>query len=204
MLFKPLQFLADLRRGRRSTEDVFRHVASQLQRTADISAFRQSIPALTAEMARARRYKRPLAVVMLGLANDSLPEHVYRLVGENGNDNGDGKKILSRTTQLVSFVLGFILRDALRESDIATYSAADDRYILMLAESTRAQAQETVQRLNGLFYQRVYAHLRAGIAEFPDDGLTLDELVSGAQQEWHQRPVAVTEIPVVDLARREQ
>lgn len=204
MSFKPFQFLADLRRGRQSTEDVFGRAASQVKRSTNISAFRQSVPALTAEMARARRYKRPLAVVMLGLADDSLPEHVYRLVGENGNDNGAGKQILSRTTQLVSFVLGFILRDTLRESDIATYSAADDRYILLLVESTRSQAQETVQRLNQLFYQRVYAHLRAGIAEFPDDGLTLDELVTGAQQEWRQTPVSVTEIPVADPAWHEQ
>jgi len=200
MSFKPFKFLADVRRGRQNSEDVFARAASQMQRTTDISAFRQSIPALTAEMTRARRYKRPLAVVMLGLENDSLPEHVYRLVGENGSDNGAGKQIISRTTQLVSFVLGFILRDTLRESDIATYSAADDRYILLLAESTRAQAQETVQRLNRLFHQRVYAYLRAGVAEFPHDGLTLDDLVKGAQQQWYRTPVSATEIPVVNPA----
>jgi len=200
MSFNPFQFLAGLRRRQPDTEDAVGRVVSLVRRSADIPAFRRSLPALTAEMARARRYRRPLVVVMLGLENDRLPEHIHKLAGENGSDNGTGRQILSRTTQLVSFVLGSILRDTLRESDITTYHATEDRYILLLTESTRAQARDTVQRLNQLFHRRVYTDLRAGIAEFPIDGLTLDELIGSAQQEWHQTPVPVTEIPIVGPA----
>lgn len=205
MSFNPFQFLAGLRRRQLDPEDaVGRVVSLVVRRSADIPAFRRSLPALMAEMARARRYQRPLTVVLLGLENGRLPEHVYHLVGDNGTDNGTSRQILSRTTQLVSFVLGSILRDTLRESDIAAYHATEDRYILLLTESTRAQARDTVQRLNQLFHPRVHTALRAGIAEFPIDGLTLDELISSAQQEWHQTPVPVTEIPVVRPAGQEQ
>ncbi len=197
MSFNPFQFLAGLRRRPSDPEDAVGRVVSLVRRSADIPAFRRSLPALSAEMARARRYQRPLTVLILGLENGRLPEHLYNLVGGNGDDNGTGRQILSRTTQLVSFVLGTILRDTLRESDIATYHATEDRYVLLLTESTRAQARDTVQRLNQLFHRRVHTDLRAGIAEFPIDGLTLDELISSAQQEWHQTPVPVTEIAIV-------
>lgn len=203
MSFNPFQFLASLRRRQLDTEDAVGRVVSLVRRSADIPSFRRSLPALTAEMARARRYGRPLAVVMLGLENDRLPEHIYNLVSDNGNDNGTGRQILSRTTQLVSFVLGSILRDTLRESDIAAYHAAEDRYVLLLTESTRAQARDTVQRLNQLFHRRVHTDLRAGIAEFPIDGPTFDELIRRAQQEWHQTPVPMTEIAIVGPAEQD-
>jgi GGDEF domain-containing protein len=195
MRFAPLQFFTGLFRRRNETEYAIARAASLVLRTANIPSFRRSLPELAAELARARRYQRPLAVVMLGLENDRLPEHILDL-GQDGNGNAAEKQILTRTKQIVSFVLASILRDALRDSDIATYFAADDRYVLVLTESNRARAMDTVQRLNDLFYQRVRAYLRAGIAEFPTDGLTLEDLVSNAQRSWHERPPAQVSLPV--------
>lgn len=158
--------------------------------TTDIPTFRRSIPDLARELARARRYQRPLAIVVLGLGNGEISEPISSLTGEGGNGNSaSDMQSLAHSTQLVSILLGSLFRNVMRESDIVTYSATEDRYVILLAESNEEQARQAVQRLDMLFNKRTLAHLRAGIAEFPSGALTLEDLVSHAQRAWKERPV---------------
>ena len=194
MPFNPLQFVKR-RLGFRSTADgAFSGALEVAREISDIPTYRPSLPALVAELTRARRYERPLAIVVLELERECFIEQGSRVAGKNGNGNGADRVALARTAQVVSFILGSILRGTLRESDIAAYAATEDRYVILLAESDQVRAQNTVQRLHELFQRRAHAHFRAGIAEFPADGVTLGELVSSAQREWRHRSVQVSEL----------
>jgi len=72
----------------------------------------------------------------------------------------------------------------LRESDIACYDVPNNQYIIMLPESTREQATMTVTRLKKLLFKRTAGHLVAGIAEFPADGLIVEDLVKLSVQKF--------------------
>jgi hypothetical protein len=96
---------------------------------------------------------------------------------------------MTPTSQVATIVFGSVLQEALRESDIVTYVVAHNQYAILLTESTKAQARRAIERLAALYNQRTLDHLRAGIAEFPADALTLEELIASAQSAWQEQPV---------------
>ena len=137
MYFIPLVFFSflifSLSWRLRNAEAAFVRAASLASKTAGISLFRHSLPELTQEVARARRYQRPLSIVVLGMERDQLSEYMSSLFGHGGNGNGAYRdRLLVRAAQLVTVVLGPVLRDVLRETDIVTYLAAEDRYVILL------------------------------------------------------------------------
>jgi GGDEF domain-containing protein len=174
--------IPSLSRRFRHAEAAFAHAASLASRTAGIPLFRHSLPELTQEVTRARRYQRPLSIMVLSMQPDQLSEYMSSLFGRGGNGNSANRdRLLARAAQLVTVVLGPVLRDVLRQTDIVTYMAAEDQYVILLPESDGAQAERVVERINEHFYTRTFAHLRAGIAAFPADGLTVEDLVARAQ-----------------------
>ena len=144
---------------------------------SQVPSYRNQYPVLLGELSRSRRYQRPMSIAVLGLQREHLPAPLVRLVQNNGSPE---RQLLTRTTQMLSFAFGLILEESVRDSDFVTYVPKDDRFVLLLAESDRTQALETVKRIAALLYQRLDIHLQAGFAGFPSDGLTLDELVAGA------------------------
>ena len=144
---------------------------------SQVPSYRSHFPVLWGELSRSRRYKRPLSIAVLGLQRDHLPSPLVRLAQNNESPE---RQLLTRTTQMLSFAFGLIVAESVRDSDIVTYVPGDDRFVLVLAESDRSHALRTVKRLAALLHQRLDIHLQAGVAEFPSDGLTLDELVARA------------------------
>ena len=155
-------------------------------RSAAISSFRQSLPEFSREMDRARRYQRPFAIVVLNFESEQFREQITGRAGGGGNGNAthDAQLLACCTTQLIRAALGSLLRDALRETDLVTYSATDDRYVMLLTESNEAQARRAVERLNKMFWNRTSARLSVGVAQFPMHGLTLEDLIETAQTAW--------------------
>lgn len=191
-MFSPLfLFASSVWRVRKSRDPVTR-ASSLVSRATEIPPFRLSLPDFGHELARARRYERPLAIVVLGVDDEQIPKLMGRPSNGNGNGNGSAdseKQSMAPVAQFVSLVLGSLLREVMRGSDLVTYSSPEDRYVILLTESNEARARRAVQRLDELFYRRTLAHVRAGIAEFPSDGLTLEDLLSRAQSAWQERPV---------------
>ena len=184
-------FLSSTRRSlaRSKAEVAIAEATRAVTRATGVPTFRRSMPELMRELGRARRYGRPLSVVVLSLGNGHLTEEVNRANGSNGNA-GQDVKLLTKTSQVASVVFGWVLQEALRDSDTLTYFAPDNRYVILMTESTQEQARKAIERLSGLYYQRTLDHLRAGNAEFPGNGLTLEELVTSAQKAWHEQPLS--------------
>ena len=144
--------------GRRKQESQAKFMIAQ---AAAINSYRKSLPELQREVARARRSERPLSVV------------VVRPLRHNGSDDNQ----LSR----IEFLLcGRIFRDAVRELDFTTYDGARDQFIIVLPESTESQTRHAIERLSGLVGKAV-DHLSFSAATFPEDGLTVEDLVVRAK-----------------------
>ncbi len=146
-----------------------------------VPTYRRTLPQLTNELARVRRYNRPLTLVVLRIESDQLLLNLKRdLVPETGNGGVSSYNNIMQTIQLVFSLVGSILSESLRESDIATYDVAYNQYVILLPESDIRQATQTVRRLKKLLFKRTAGHLVAGIASFPEDGLLIEDLVQNA------------------------
>jgi hypothetical protein len=146
---------------------------------------------LAQELTRARRYQRPLTVVALRFTNEQSLDRQSGTMAEGGSNEAT----LGPQTQpfhVIFPLVGVVVRDALREGDIVTYDAVNDYYVMILVESTKTQAIQAVQRLMALVLQRALVVLHAGLAEFPTDGLTIEDLVIRAQGTCDHWPIHAT------------
>ena len=126
---------------------------------------------LEAELARARRYEHDLSIVVLSarpLTHGTPPQQGLRRSHE------------TKLPQMVALLAAVALREVLRRSDVVCYQPAENRFVLALAESDEDDARRAVGRIRSHFRTRMRLRMRAGIARFPADAFTLDELIGVA------------------------
>lgn len=143
---------------------------------ASVPTFRRALPAMSAEMDRARRYDRPVALA---------------LIADARRTHGDGLA----ASGLITAVIASVLRDVVRETDIVTYAATLGRCLLMMPEIHAVEARRALCRVGDLCASRLMFPIRGGLSTFPYDGWTLEELIRHAgEMEDEARPVAL-EVP---------
>ncbi len=149
-----------------------------------VPSYRRTQDVMGNELARMRRYERSLAVLVVRL-DISVPR-------TNGNSNGNGNGNDVRATlaendpTLAFWEVGAVLRDLLRDSDIASSDAAKAQYVVALPETNHNQAVQTATRVRKLVFATTGLTVLAGVAEFPSEGLILDELVKSAEENCKQ------------------
>ncbi len=160
-----------------------------------VLSFRQSEQLLTEELARSRRYGHPLSLIVLSLD------------GERGQDAGD-ESLQEPMRQLAFGLAGAAWRDGLRHSDLVTFDPLHNRYVVILAESDRKQAEKCIDRLLRSSLQRPVPRLRVGLAQFPDASPTLEDLLNCAERSpvhcFGVQPVNPVEPAPVALASQQQ
>jgi len=124
------------------------------------------------EVKRAARYQRPLSLVMLDL------DHFRQVNGEYGHQGGD--EVLRQVADL--------LKDALRESDVATRYGGEE-FAVIMSETTAAEAYETAERFRGAVEEHPFViksrgtaaevslTVSGGVAGFPGDSSDKDGLL---------------------------
>ncbi len=130
-----------------------------------VPGFREALPRLSAEFDRARRYQHQLTVTSFeedGVVPIAVPVE-YALTPESHG--------------LIPAVLAAILREDTRATDVVTYAAALGRCLVAMPETSKAHGQLAVKRLRQLGARRLMFPVRASLATFPEDGLTLEELI---------------------------
>ncbi len=167
---------------RRKTRRVFERLVSLSSHSA-IPTFRSTLPQISNELTRARRTQRTLSILLLSLETAHLLTNRRTVIGRAANRNGNGKFRIDHmpTIALVIPQASYVLRNTIRESDILACGPAPGEFILALAETNRDQALRFVQRLQKLVTTGALTPLKAGIAEFPGDGLTIEDLVISAR-----------------------
>jgi GGDEF domain-containing protein len=145
-----------------------RRMSILLQGTG-LSSFRDSLPQIIKEFARARRLDRPLSVIVI-FWDDSIPE------GGGSANPKELKHLMQR--QLLLCVN--ITRNALRDMDIVSHDIVNRRFIIVVPESTNRQANELAKRLRTLIGATIPEELRIGLATFPTDRLVIEDLIDHA------------------------
>lgn len=160
-----------LRRPRRPSPPVLQREPT-LSEMAAILPYRSSLPQLASELARARRYQYPLTMVIIRLDQERIAE---------GNGLFSMKKTESGFVNLLLSFLGSLLRSSLRDIDIVSFDVTNSQYVVLLPETTMAKAERPVARLNEMSLKQTGISLVVGMAEFPVDGLIIEDLVSSAE-----------------------
>jgi GGDEF domain-containing protein len=159
-----------------------------------IPRYRRSLHRMTAELERARRYGNSLAIAVLSIDQEQLKQKKRHLLAVTEN------------TEIASYfffsLISALLRDNLRACDLLTYDVTNDYYVVLMPETSATLAEQGVIRVNELIADRVKITLRSGVAEFPADGLTIEDLVSHAHTRSHRK--ATENPPQKDAARSSQ
>jgi hypothetical protein len=159
-----------------------RRTISHILEAAAIPTFILSLPRIKREIARVRRFQRPLAIVSIALNGDSSQENEWRPVHgstETHRRNSAGSEQLSP----IAFALcGPVFQDALREIDITTFDRIHNQFVIALPETDKQRAFQMVNRVRKIVGESISKQLSFGVAEFPTDGLIVDDLVGCAMK----------------------
>jgi hypothetical protein len=159
--------------------DAIERISSMAWEASGIPTFKRSLPKLRMEMASARRYQRPISVAVLSLEGEDLQTARKDAKGTNGD--GAHSLSASEAIQLVFPLIGSVLQEALRGSDKVTYDGASNQYVIVFPETKGAECEQAVRRLKELLAKRSSMNVKTGLAQFPTDGLILEDLVSAAR-----------------------
>ena len=167
-------------------------VASGSQRAllSNIPTYQSMLPYMTFELTRGRRYNHNLSMLILGLDHSQKQE----LLNNNRSDSNQwGNEQLA--SKFLFSLIGTILREGLRDSDILSCEILNDRFIVQLTDTDNAKAIRAVARLNAMVYDQVNTRLRAGIAEFPSNGLTIEDLLKYAEMRFYHHAAKAEAAP---------
>ena len=127
---------------------------------------------LASELARARRYGRPLGLLTFDVAG------LKAINDAHGHSAGD---------EVLRGVAG-ILTASVRDHDLVGRMGGDE-YAVVVTEQSRAGTEKVLDRIRSQIPERRAAlglsthwGLSAGIAEFPNDGTTAEELLKAADR----------------------
>jgi len=143
-----------------------------------VPTLREALPRLSTELDRARRHSRPLSIVVFGL--DPVATDVGHARFKSESDGQTPTALFP----LLSALLAPSLREALRQTDIVSYTTREAQSLVALPETTADGARRMIGRLLQLSPIQVLCPLRIGLAAFPDDGWTLEDVIVRAEEEW--------------------
>ena len=118
----------------------------------------QALPRLAHELARARRYERPLSIALLASDDGYAPS-------------------------LITLMLAALVRESVRDTDIVAYAPTLALCLIGLPEAREAGARTAMQRVQALCLERLLMPVRSGVAEFPAAGWTLEEMIKHAESD---------------------
>jgi hypothetical protein len=157
-----------------------RRTIKEIANAVAIPSYRRSLPQFKREIARSRRSQNPLAIIAIG-PNGYPPQPLNQGLKKISSDKKTATPYQhGRLTKLEFVLCGPVFRDCTREIDITTYDGVNNQFIIALPETNKYQALQMVLRLKKILGEQVAGQLAVGIAEFPADGLYIDELFLSA------------------------
>ncbi len=124
------------------------------------------------ELSRSRRHHYPLSVIVVQSDPDSLTEVIHRTVQEVQRAMM-GRYVLAG--------LGRALGRHLRRTDILVDQMEKGRYVIVSPDTDTERARLLIERLQTMVAGRLGIRVSCGIASFPDEALTFEELVQTAE-----------------------
>jgi GGDEF domain-containing protein len=126
------------------------------------------------EMRRARHHQRPLALMAVGVEEESIQVALDRMVQE------------VQQAMMKQYVLSDVARTLCDElEDYNTIAQKSDHFLILLPEVTSEQLGDLASRLHKIVSERVGVISQVGTASFPEDALTFESLVEKAVEEMN-------------------
>lgn len=154
-------------------------------RTRDIDSENQRIKI---ELTRSRRYHRPLSVVVIQTESDDekLTREMLKSVQQD---------LMSRFT---SARIGQIIDDRVRQTDLVMRDYKG-RFIVLCPETDFSNASLLAKRISQAIKERTNLRVLWGIAAFPEEALTFDDLLQKARERLVDDVLVPSEMaPVVE------
>lgn len=165
-------------RGRRARDQMFR-----------VPSVDDAERAIEVELARTRRFERPLAVAVLEVAAVDGHPHI--------GPTGTGRSRSLRARRVLLADLASATSEELRRTDMLMRDASGRMLVLISPETDLDGMSTLIERAFRRFYQQTEVTTAAGVAHFPADGLTFDALLTRAK-------AALRAPAATDLGRRSQ
>ena len=145
-------------------------------------SFSQARPSLELGMEHARRLEYKLAILVI----QELDPAESRMAAANDESN-TREENEGHETRIVDVLRNTsLLRETLRMTDIAAYDEDRQIVVIMLPGIDNADAAHTMQRIRKQLHMEPGNGVQLGCAEFPGDGLLLDDLISSASSRTGQ------------------
>jgi GGDEF domain-containing protein len=126
------------------------------------------------EMRRARHHQRPLALMAIGIGEESIQVALDRMVQE------------AQQTMMKQYVLSGIARTLCDElEDYNLIARSNDHFLALLPEVTAERLTDLVSRLRKTASEQMGVTLQIGTASFPEDAVTFESLVEKATEQMN-------------------
>jgi GGDEF domain-containing protein len=126
------------------------------------------------EIRRARHHQRPLALMAVGVEEQSIQVALDRMVQE------------VQRAMMKRYVLSDVARTLChRLEDYNVVAQTNDHFLILLPEVTSEQLTDLAGRLRQVVSEQVGVTLQVGTASFPDDAVTFESLVEKAVGEMN-------------------
>lgn len=169
-----------------------------------VPSLHDALPPILVELRRARRHERPASVLVVG--PETQVQNGRAMPSDRSRSRGrETPPDRVRTPHVDLFVLGLLFRESIRETDQLALAVEDRLYVLLLPETADSEGREVASRLVRASNGRVPLPARAGLAAFPDDGFTIEDLLTKARHAWQHRPLQADpdDVPETAGATRE-
>jgi GGDEF domain-containing protein len=135
------------------------------------------------EFIRSRRHNRPLSVVVVGIEPHELMSNFEQAV----------KKIQkAMVTRYILASLANILSMEARRTDLIIDQVEKDRFILLCPETTAEGSNVLSERIQSIANERLGVKVKCGLAAFPDEALTFEDLLQKAQDNLGGQPSVIS------------
>jgi hypothetical protein len=134
---------------------------------------------IAVEMSRARRYERPLTVTVMAVEPGSIQASLHRVVRD------------VQRAMMQRYILSGLARVAAqrtRRGDIVVQDTVGNRIIIVSPEASPGQIETLVHRLRDTAEDTLGLPVQLGVAGFPHNALTFEDLISSATGEARVAP----------------
>ena len=137
------------------------------------------------ELVRSRRHQRPLTVMVVEAKPESIRAVLHRTVQEVQR---------AMMTRYVITSLARVIGGQLRRTDMVLDQRDRGRFVILSPDTNVANSSVVVDRIQAAAAEQLGVAIACGIASFPDDALTFEELVHRAEGNL-QESLEITKLP---------
>ena len=150
----------------------------------------EAIEDIHLELTRSRRYKRPLSVIVVETKLESVQAALHRTIQEVQR---------AMMTRYVVTSLARVIGGQLRRTDLVLDQRDRGRFVILSPDTTADSSTVVADRIQVAATEQLGVSVACGIASFPDDALTFEELVHRAELNL-QKPAELAQYPTLTPA----